>query len=85
MPAVIAQMRASVSARRTSSSTKVCVYVFGFRGRVAAALDGLDVDENRCRDLERGLEGALELVEVVTVEDADVCDPHVLEEADFGP
>ena len=43
MPAVIAQMRASVSARRTSSSTKVCVYVFGLRFGALSAGSGSSV------------------------------------------
>jgi hypothetical protein len=54
-------------------------------GGVAAALDRLDVDQHGGRDLERRLEGALELAEVVAVEHADVRDPDVLEEADLGP
>ncbi len=54
-------------------------------GRVALALDGLDVDQDRCAQTEGGLERMLQLVEVVAVEDADVGDPDVLEEPDLGP
>ncbi len=53
--------------------------------RVAAALHRLHVDQDRCVEREGTLEGVLQLGQVVPVQDADVGDPHVLEEADLGP
>ena len=54
-------------------------------GGIALSLHGLDMDQHRSPQCEGALEDLLHLGHVVPVEDADVGDPHVLEEAHLGP
>ena len=51
IPAVMAQIRSSASARRTSSSTKVWVYVFGLRCGADSAGSGSSVGSIRLRSI----------------------------------